>query len=92
MQTVRTATIEVPRPDPTPPLPDPAPLDLRAVDWMVVTPDRLPPGNDWALMALTPQQYENLSLNMAELLRYVREAKWRLRYYRGAGPAPTTQE
>jgi hypothetical protein len=77
-------TVEVPRPDPTPPLPDPAPLDLRPVDWTVLTADNLPPpGTDWSIIGLTPDQYENLSLNMAEMLRFVKEAKWRLAYYRG---------
>lgn len=73
----------MPRPDLTPPLPDPAPLELRPVDWAVVTAETLPQGEGWVLMGLTPEQYENLSLNTAEMLRYVREAKWRLRYYRG---------
>ena len=91
-QTVRTVTVEVPRPDPTPSLPDPQPLELLPVDWTVVTAGRLPAGSDWTLMALTPQQYRNLSLNTAELLRYVREAKWRLGYYRGVNPAKPPQE
>lgn len=81
--TVRTVATEVVRPDPTPPLPDPRPLDLLEVDWRVVTPETLPEGEGWSLIALDPQQYQNLSTNMAELLRYVREAKWLLRYYRG---------
>lgn len=73
----------MPRPDPTPPLPDPAPLDLRTVDWTVVTAATVPKEPGWVIIGLTPEQYENLSLNTAEMLRYVREAKWRLMYYRG---------
>lgn len=79
---------EVVRPDPTPPLPNPRPLDLFEVDWTVVTPETLPAGEDWSLIALDAQQYQNLSNNMAELLRYVRESQWLLRYYRGELPPP----
>lgn len=68
-------------PERRPSVPDPAPLDLQQVHWDVVTPDTLPDGADWALFALTADQYERLSLNIAELLRWVREAKWRLDYY-----------
>lgn len=36
--------------------------------------------------ALTPDQYETMSKNMSDILRWVREAQWRLDYYRGEGP------
>lgn len=80
---VRAAPIEVARPDPRPPVPDPAPVDLRDLRWTVVTPDRLPEGDDWSVIGLTPRGYEALAHNQAELLRWMREAAWRLRYYRG---------
>jgi len=34
------------------------------------------------LIALTPQDYETLARNQADTLRWVREAMWRLQYYR----------
>jgi len=36
-----------------------------------------------AVFAVTPEDYERLALSRAELLRYVREAKWLLDYYGG---------
>ncbi|AAT69461.1 gp03 [Alphaproteobacteria phage PhiJL001] len=33
-------------------------------------------------MALTPRQYQNLSNNLAEVLRYVKQADSQLDYYR----------
>lgn len=84
---MRTVQTEVARPDPTPPVPNPAPVDLQDVDWTILTPDNIPEGDDWVFVALTPEGYEVLSLNQAELLRYIRETRWRLAYYRGELPA-----
>lgn len=80
---MRTVQTEIARPVPLPPVPDPAPVDLRPVDWTVITPDELPDGDAWSIIGLTPEQYEALSQNMAELLRWITEAGYRLRYYRG---------
>lgn len=80
---VRTVQTEVDQPPERPPLPNPRPLDLSPVDWSVVTPDTIPEGDSWSLFGLTPEQYEALSYNMAELLRWITEAEYRLRYYRG---------
>lgn len=41
------------------------------------------PKEDFVFIALTPRDYENLAINNAEALRWVKEAKWRLDYYRG---------
>lgn len=62
------------------PLPQPRPIGTRPVKWTVLTPDNLPSG-DFVLFALTPPNYEALSLNQAETLRWVLEAKHRLDYY-----------
>jgi len=35
------------------------------------------------MIALTARAYEALSRNMAELIRWIEEARWRLGYYRG---------
>ena len=68
-------TVEVPRPLPQP-LPKPAPIDLVGVEFIVVETE------DGNVLALTPDQYENLALNNAEILRYVTEADQQLDYYR----------
>ena len=80
---MRTVPTNVELPTNTPPIPDPQPVDLQEVDWTVITPDRLPEGSGWVFIALAPTEYEQLSTNQAELLRWIIEAKWRLRYYRG---------
>lgn len=82
---MRTVPTEVARPDPTPSLPLPAPVDLQDVEFVVLTPDNIPEGDDWVFVAVTPDGYEQLSLNQAELLRYLREARYQLLYYRGEG-------
>lgn len=38
--------------------------------------------NGVVLFALSPGDYENLSVNMADILRWIREAQWQLNYYR----------
>lgn len=59
-------------------MPDPQPIDTGEVTWTVLTVD----GVAW--FAVTAAGYEALSSNVAESLRWVREAKWRLDYYRCA--------
>lgn len=71
------------RPQARPPIPNPAPVRTRPVEWRVLTPDRLPEGDDWVYFGVDPQNYENLARNQADQLRYIREADWRLKYYRG---------
>lgn len=87
---VLTAPTEVAKPQERPPLPNPRPVEQREIEWRVVTPDRLPDGDDWVLFAVTPRDYEDMSHNQAEVLRFVRETMWRLRYYRGELPADAT--
>ena len=53
--------------------------------WVVITPETLAehtaePG--WVFIALTPKQYENLSKNTAETLRWITEAANQLEHYR----------
>lgn len=82
---VISSTTEIKQPDARPPLPNPRPIETSTFKWKVVTRDRLPEGDRWVYYAITPQEYEVLSRNMAEMLRWVREAQWRLEYYRGKG-------
>lgn len=79
---VTTAQVDLPQPEKTPALPNPQPIDTAPLNWIIVTPDRLPAGDGWVLIALTPKDYETLARNQADTLRWVREAMWRLRYYR----------
>jgi len=48
-----------------------------------MTPETLPEDDDWVFFAVTPQDYESLSLNYADFLRWAQEAQWRFDYYRG---------
>ncbi len=57
-------------------LPKPAPIDLVEVRWSTVSV-----GENQAL-ALSAKQYENLSTNFAEILRWVKEANSQLDHYR----------
>ena len=66
-----------------PALPAPQPVRTLPFDWTVVTPSRLPTGQDWVLFSLTPEDYERLSANQAEYLRWATEASHQLEYYRG---------
>lgn len=84
----RIAIEDIERPTERPVLPDPAPIQTRRVEWQVVTPDTLPEGNDWVLFSMTAKDYENLAKTMADTIRWVKEAKWRLQYYRGETDVP----
>lgn len=55
---------------------------MRPVQWVVLTPQN-PPKGDYTYFALDPQGYENLAMNMGELERFIKEAMFRLEYYRG---------
>jgi hypothetical protein len=59
-------------------VPKPASIELRDVEFTVVE------GEAGNLLALTASEYEDLALNQAEVLRYVREADAQLDYYRDA--------
>lgn len=65
------------------PVPTPAPVVMRDVQWKVYNAKELrrlaadleKSGKDTTLIALTPQGYQNLSTNMSELERFIREQK-----------------
>lgn len=87
---VEVVTIEKPAPVYHPPLPNQiAPL---LVEWRVLTPatmqvylDDLKAGKAPvdAYYGLTPKGYENLSTNIAEIKRYIRQTISIIEYYRG---------
>jgi hypothetical protein len=70
----------------------PSPVDFPAVEWFVVNRDNLDEslkkieaaGGSVAFMAITPKGYENLSIGMAELRRYVLQQKQIITYYEKA--------
>lgn len=70
-------------PPPIAVLPDPEPVQALPVQWRVLTQDELPAGN-FQVFALDTRNYENLSLNMADTIRWIREAREALRLYREA--------
>jgi len=57
-------------------LPAPEPVSLLPVEWRIVRVDGLP------AFALSAHGYENLSRNMADILRWMREADHQLNHYR----------
>ena len=86
---VEVNTVALPAPMYHPPLP----LEIQAVDveWKVLTPEIMeeylqlvkegkPPAV--AYYALTTPQYENLSMNMAEIKRYTKDILSIVEYYR----------
>jgi hypothetical protein len=74
---VQTAQLRVDLPT-TQPLPDPTPIRPSPFKWKV-----LPPDEDGVVRyGLSVKDYESLSRTMAEVMRWVTEAQWRLDYYR----------
>lgn len=61
---------------PAPVLPAPQAVKLKPVQWTVKVIDGVP------YFALDSAGYENLSVNMGELLRWTGEANWQLDFYR----------
>lgn len=74
------------KPDPTPAIPLPKELELLPLNWKIINndnfKDKLPQDGPWAVWALDAKNYENISENKAEVIRWVCEAIWQLKYYR----------
>lgn len=86
---VEVRTIAEPPPMYHPPLP--LEIQLVDVDWTVITPEMMAvylkelddgsaPATAW--YALTSKEYENLSMNMAEIKRYLKDAIHIIEFYR----------
>ena len=93
---VKVITIEKPAPVYHPPLPNQ--IMPLPVQWRVLTPatmqqylDDLKVGNAPvdAYYGLTPKSYENLSTNIAEIKRYIRQSISIIDYYRKLDELPT---
>lgn len=75
-----------------PPIPDQ--LQMRGVEWTVFNREKIEklltdyPNQEIVLFALSAKGYENLSLNMAEVIRYLKEQKGVIIYYREEFPSP----
>jgi len=75
-----------------PPLPDQ--LQMREVKWTVFNRAKIEklladyPDQEIVLFAVSTKGYENLSLNMAEVIRYLKEQKGVIVYYREEFPSP----
>jgi hypothetical protein len=96
---VEVVTIQKPAPLYHPPLPNritPVP-----VQWKILTPDTMEeyiadlkegeaPPQAW--YSLTGKGYENLSTNMAEIKRYIRQVLSIIDYYRESDPAKDDQQ
>ena len=59
---------------------DPAdPVDLKSIEWIVVTPDNVDnimdmleqSGNNLVVFGITPSDYEDLSMNMSEIRNHI---------------------
>lgn len=76
--------------------PVPAQLSMRNVDWTVFNRAKIEklladyPNQEIVLFALSAKGYENLSLNVGEIIRYVKEQKNVIIYYREILPEAET--
>jgi hypothetical protein len=76
-------------------------VQVTPVEWVVVTPENVDfildsldeSGNEQVLIALTPGEYERLSIDIAELRRYINNQRAILiRYQKYYESDETTQE
>ena len=71
-------------------LKNPEPLDWLGVKWMIITPETYDSrieelkrdGKSLAIFALDKDSYEAISINMAEILKYMEEQNFILAQYR----------
>lgn len=76
----------------------PAEMTLREVKWRVFNKEELEKyieeneGIEFALFALETEEYEDLALNMQEIIRYIQEQKGIIIYYRETLPDPEKEE
>lgn len=92
--TTQPVPIDLPDVDPTPPVALPAPIETRDVTFGVITENDvaeglIPPAGT---VTLTPDEFEDLSYNLGDAARWVREAMEQLRYYRGDTPSDDRED
>ena len=72
----------------------PSQLSMRNVEWTVFNRKKLEklladfPNQEIVFFAISAKGYENLSLNMGEIIRYLKEQKNVIIYYRESFPSP----
>ncbi len=72
----------------------PAQISMRKVEWTVFNREKLEklladfPNQEIVFFALSAKGYENLSLHMAEVIRYIKEQKNVIIFYRESFPSP----
>ena len=81
--------------------PRPKPVDMTDVKFYVVTEENyeefkekfMKTNNDYVFYVVSVHDYENLALNMSELLRYIKQQKETIVYYEEAvKPEPKKEE
>lgn len=83
---VEVKTIEIPRPAPI--VPNVDQLNLKSIQWIVITPDNVDQkfkeikDGDVVLFALTQDGYENLALNMSDIRAMIEQQKKIIAIYR----------
>lgn len=85
-------------------VPSPAPVNQLPFDWVIITKENAEQkfreiesrGGVVTLMALTPQGYQNLSMNVSELRRYIQQQQAVIaamkRYYEASNNEPKPAE
>lgn len=94
---VEHAPLVLAQPEKTPVLPRPNPPVLGSVNWKVLTPETVaklcvgtpsPKQCTFFFMGMSEDDYQTLALNQAELVRYLNQVDFLLRYYEGKLPKP----
>lgn len=74
-----------PKQPPLPVLPKPQPVKTEAVQWKVIQVD------GESFFAVTTKSYEALARNLADTIRWAKEASWQLDFYRETRQPAETQ-
>jgi len=63
---------------------DPRSVTMRNIHWIVLTPENIMDliNTDMVLFAITVDDYEDLSLNMADIIRYIKQQKEIIIFYK----------
>jgi hypothetical protein len=83
---VEVRTVEIPRPAPI--VPDVDRLDLRRVEWVIVTPENVDQKfaeiekSEMVFFALTREGYENLALNLSDIRSNIEQHQRIIAIYR----------
>lgn len=83
---VEVRTVEVPRPAPI--VPDVDQLDLRQVQWVIITPENIDQkfaeikDGELVFFALTREGYENLALNLSDIRSNIEQYQRIIAIYR----------